>query len=98
MEKVSLKSEVMVNDEKKAVIIIEKTEEVISTNEVTEQIILDTIDMLNERKQAAIDSFDAEIAINEEMLKKVQAIDRKAVVDASIVDEIVVNPFEGKIP
>jgi hypothetical protein len=56
------------------------TKEVVNSFDVSEELILKTIEVLNQRKADAIAGIDAEIAINNDMLTKIRTVDRKAAV------------------
>jgi prolyl-tRNA editing enzyme YbaK/EbsC (Cys-tRNA(Pro) deacylase) len=56
------------------------TKEIVNSFDVSEELILKTIEVLNQRKKDAIALIDAEIAINNDMLTKIRTVDRKAAV------------------
>ena len=55
----------------------ETKENIVSVNE---EMILKTIEALNERKTQAIALIDSEIAINNDMLTQIRSVDRKSAV------------------
>ena len=56
------------------------TKEIVNSFDVSEELILKTIEVLNQRKKDAVARIDAEIAINNDMLTKIRTVDRKAAV------------------
>jgi len=67
---------------KEAEVIVKWTEtkETSKEIEVSEEMILNTIDALNERKASMVALIDAEIAINNDMLTQIRTVDRKSAV------------------